>query len=161
PDPRVPALARYLAGALGALPADVQVLFLGLRGGLHRAWLPRVEPAGGLVRVLRPPVHPLLLRLLPDHPAGAGAGRKHQAAAQLDRRFDRAGQSMSGGRNTMRIQRKLLAQGLLAVLIAGAVAAATNPAAAQETEAATPPKLSWSFAGPFGTYDQAQLQRGL
>jgi len=62
----------------------------------------------------------------------------------------------------MCIQRKLFAQGLLAVLFAGAVAAGTNPAAAQDnTEAATPPKLGWSFAGPFGTYDQAQLQRGL
>jgi cytochrome c1 len=31
-------------------------------------------------------------------------------------------------------------------------------ALAQEAEA--PPRLSWSFHGPFGTYDQAQLQRG-
>jgi ubiquinol-cytochrome c reductase cytochrome b/c1 subunit len=61
----------------------------------------------------------------------------------------------------MRIQRKLLAQGLLAALVAGAAAAATNPAVAQDAEAATPPKLNWSFAGPFGTYDQGQLQRGL
>jgi cytochrome c1 len=34
-----------------------------------------------------------------------------------------------------------------------------EPAAAQE--AATPPKLSWSFAGPFGKYDVGQIQRGL
>jgi ubiquinol-cytochrome c reductase cytochrome c1 subunit len=27
-------------------------------------------------------------------------------------------------------------------------------------ESATPPRQSWSFAGPFGKYDQAQLQRG-
>ena len=31
-------------------------------------------------------------------------------------------------------------------------------ALAQEAEA--PPRLHWSFHGPFGTYDQAQLQRG-
>jgi cytochrome c1 len=61
----------------------------------------------------------------------------------------------------MRIQRNLLAQSLLALLVAGAVAGKVNSAAAQEAEAATPPKLSWSFWGPFGTYDQGQLQRGL
>jgi ubiquinol-cytochrome c reductase cytochrome b/c1 subunit len=32
------------------------------------------------------------------------------------------------------------------------------PASAQEADA--PPKLSWSFHGPFGTYDPGQLQRG-
>src|ERR1700686_919443 len=31
---------------------------------------------------------------------------------------------------------------------------------AQEAEPAAPPRQHWSFAGPFGTYDQAQLQRG-
>jgi ubiquinol-cytochrome c reductase cytochrome b/c1 subunit len=61
----------------------------------------------------------------------------------------------------MRVQRNLLAQSLLAALVAGAVAATAKPAAAQGAEDTTPPKLSWSFAGPFGTYDQAQLQRGL
>jgi ubiquinol-cytochrome c reductase cytochrome b/c1 subunit len=61
----------------------------------------------------------------------------------------------------MRIRQNLLAQSLLAALVAGAVATGTSPAAAQQTEAATPPKLSWSFAGPFGTYNEAQLQRGL
>src|SRR5579862_8000182 len=61
----------------------------------------------------------------------------------------------------MRIQRNLLAQGLLAVLVAGTVATAARPAAAQGAEDTTPPKLDWSFHGPFGTYDQAQLQRGL
>jgi cytochrome c1 len=47
---------------------------------------------------------------------------------------------------------------LLAVLFVTALAA---PAIAQEgPPAETPPKLSWSFAGPFGTYDTEQLQRG-
>jgi cytochrome c1 len=48
---------------------------------------------------------------------------------------------------------------LLALALAGAFAALIKPAAAQE--AATPPKLSWSFAGPFGKYDAGQIQRGL
>lgn len=33
-------------------------------------------------------------------------------------------------------------------------------AAAAESEAPTLPSVSWSFAGPFGTYDRAALQRG-
>jgi len=45
-----------------------------------------------------------------------------------------------------------------ALTLAGAVAAAALPALAAEQEA--PPKLKWSFAGPFGKYDEAQLQRG-
>jgi ubiquinol-cytochrome c reductase cytochrome b/c1 subunit len=61
----------------------------------------------------------------------------------------------------MRTLRKLLPQGLLAVVLAGGVAVGAKPAAAQGSDAATPPKLSWAFAGPFGTYDEAQLQRGL
>ncbi len=48
---------------------------------------------------------------------------------------------------------------LLALALAGAFVALIKPAAAQE--AATPPKLSWSFAGPFGKYDAGQIQRGL
>lgn len=48
---------------------------------------------------------------------------------------------------------------LLATVLAGSLAALGAPAAAQEHQV-PPPQLSWSFAGPFGTYDQAQLQRG-
>lgn len=48
---------------------------------------------------------------------------------------------------------------ILAVLLAGAVAALAAPALAQQ-EAETPPKLSWTFAGPFGAFDTGQLQRG-
>ncbi len=36
----------------------------------------------------------------------------------------------------------------------------TTQASAQEAEAPNPPMQKWSFAGPFGTYDRAQLQRG-
>jgi cytochrome c1 len=61
----------------------------------------------------------------------------------------------------MRIQRKLLAQALVTAFVAGVAAAPTDRAAAQGAEPATPPKLSWSFAGPFGTYNEGQLQRGL
>ena len=47
---------------------------------------------------------------------------------------------------------------VLALTFAVAVAALALPATAEEQVA--PPRLKWSFAGPFGKYDPAQLQRG-
>jgi cytochrome c1 len=51
---------------------------------------------------------------------------------------------------------------ILAAVLAAALAGATAPAAAQEHshEAPQPPRQKWSFSGPFGKYDRAQLQRG-
>ena len=51
---------------------------------------------------------------------------------------------------------------LNARLVALAVIAlsALVPAAACAAEAETPPRQKWSFAGPFGTFDRGQLQRG-
>jgi len=46
----------------------------------------------------------------------------------------------------------------LALGMALALGTAALPARAEEE--ATPQRLSWSFWGPFGSYDQAQLQRG-
>ena len=50
--------------------------------------------------------------------------------------------------------RSLLAVGALA----GALGVAAPASAAEETP--HPPHLSWTFAGPFGKFDRAQLQRG-
>jgi cytochrome c1 len=47
---------------------------------------------------------------------------------------------------------------VLGVLVALAATPAFHRAAAEEAE--TPPRIKWSFTGPFGLYDQAQLQRG-
>ena len=44
-----------------------------------------------------------------------------------------------------------------ALALAGALCGA---GAAVAQEAAAPPRQHWSFSGPFGLYDQAQLQRG-
>jgi ubiquinol-cytochrome c reductase cytochrome b/c1 subunit len=49
---------------------------------------------------------------------------------------------------------------IIALTLAGSLAAAAAPAMAQEHDAPQPPRLKWSFAGPFGKYDEAQLQRG-
>jgi ubiquinol-cytochrome c reductase cytochrome b/c1 subunit len=48
---------------------------------------------------------------------------------------------------------------LFALVLAGALLAIAQPASAQ-TEQVSPPRQKWSFAGPFGRYDEAQLQRG-
>ena len=54
--------------------------------------------------------------------------------------------------------------GLAGPLAPAALAQAESAGAAQPQDAAAenplPPTQSWSFAGPFGTYDTAQLQRG-
>jgi len=49
---------------------------------------------------------------------------------------------------------------IFALVLAGSLAAMVWPASAQLTEQVPPPRQKWSFAGPFGKYDEAQLQRG-
>ncbi len=49
---------------------------------------------------------------------------------------------------------------IFALVLAGSLTAIAAPASAQLTEQVPPPRLKWSFAGPFGKYDEAQLQRG-
>jgi cytochrome c1 len=53
----------------------------------------------------------------------------------------------------MKTIKTLIAVAALAGLTGGA-------ALAQSHEREIPPRQSWSFAGPFGTYDETQLQRG-
>ena len=55
----------------------------------------------------------------------------------------------------MKMQRSIFA-----LVLAGSLAAMALPASAQMIEQSPPPRLKWSFAGPFGKYDEAQLQRG-
>ena len=47
----------------------------------------------------------------------------------------------------------------LALVLAG-LGGAPERALAQEHDQPTPPRVKWSFSGPFGTFDRAQLQRG-
>jgi cytochrome c1 len=48
---------------------------------------------------------------------------------------------------------------ILALTLAG-FAAAASPVLAQEHDTPIPPRVKWTFSGPFGKFDQAQLQRG-
>ncbi len=47
------------------------------------------------------------------------------------------------------------------LLVACAVSASSSAIAQEQQHAPPPPRQSWSFAGPFGTFDRAQIQRGL
>ena len=49
---------------------------------------------------------------------------------------------------------------ILAAVLGLSLAGIVAPALAQEHDAPQPPRQKWSFAGPFGHYDRAQLQRG-
>jgi ubiquinol-cytochrome c reductase cytochrome b/c1 subunit len=49
---------------------------------------------------------------------------------------------------------------ILALTLAGFAAAASPVLAEDAHETPQPPKAKWSFSGPFGKFDQAQLQRG-
>jgi ubiquinol-cytochrome c reductase cytochrome b/c1 subunit len=49
---------------------------------------------------------------------------------------------------------------IIAFGLAGWLGMAVGPAIAQDHQAPAPPRVKWSFSGPFGTYDQGQLQRG-
>ena len=55
----------------------------------------------------------------------------------------------------MKMQRSIFA-----LVLAGSLAAMALPVSAQMIEQSPPPRLKWSFAGPFGKYDEGQLQRG-
>ena len=100
-DPRLRAVARYVAGALGDLPADLPPVLLDLRARLHRPRLSRLAAAGRRLRDRRAHPHRLLLPALPDHPAGrrpdraaeAAADQHHRSGARQDRGAARGGEA--------------------------------------------------------------------
>jgi cytochrome c1 len=53
-----------------------------------------------------------------------------------------------------------LTRTILALTAAASLAGAVAIPVVHAAEAPTPPQQTWSFAGPFGKYDQGQLQRG-
>jgi ubiquinol-cytochrome c reductase cytochrome b/c1 subunit len=57
-----------------------------------------------------------------------------------------------------------MARSVLALVLAGSLlglTAVAQPALAADEHSPAPPRVKWSFSGPFGKYDRAQLQRGL
>jgi ubiquinol-cytochrome c reductase cytochrome b/c1 subunit len=51
----------------------------------------------------------------------------------------------------------MMQRSILALVVAGVLAGASPSVAAEQVQ---PPRQKWSFSGPFGHYDRAQLQRG-
>ena len=114
-------------------------------------------------------VDALLVRLLPRHPADPRHHREAAAAARVDRgRLPRPLRHGRGGHGARRDQQagRMSGEGatmLKTTLLAAAAALGllAGPALAQEHEAAPVTDFRFSFEGPFGRFDQAQLQRGL
>ena len=151
--------------------------------GRHRPRLSRLAAAGRRLRHRRAHPDRLLLRPLPHHPAAprpdreaeAAAGQHHRSGARQERG---AAPARATRREARRMSRALLrAAAVVALVVRGAVvaaqAAAPLPAAAAQAPATAarrrgrrphfPPEAGdadWSFAGFFGTFDAAQLQRG-
>src|SRR5262249_56100449 len=90
PHPRLPAVARYLEGALGALSPALSPVLLGLRDRLRRSRLARLQAPGRQLRADRAHLHGLLLRFFPGDSADPRQDRKNQAAAELDFRIGAA-----------------------------------------------------------------------
>ena len=180
----LPALARYVAGALGGLPPDLPPVLLDLRPGLLRPRLSRLAAGGG--RLCHRLAHPdrLLLPALPGHHAGPRPDRAAEAAAGQHHRSGarEIGAWRAGARRGRRIVSlfrkdpaavtRAARHGLIAMIAALGVGLGAFQAAAQdegaghgdaaaEGEAETmhyplkkPELLDWSFAGVFGTYDR-------
>src|SRR5262245_34383724 len=140
------------------------MVLLDLRGDMHRARLSRLAGAGGLVPHLRPHLHRLLFCLLspghafgwPDRKAERAAGQHRRARASAKRRI---AQACSGGGRLMRSALLLAASGAL-LLTSASVSAAEDAATPSNNHGPKIAAQHWSFAPPFGSYDNAQLQRG-
>src|SRR4029077_20889294 len=68
---------------------------------------------------------------------------------------------IGSGRQGVRMAKNMnmnMQRTILAFAFAGLLATIAVPASAEDQ--VSPPRLKWSFAGPFGKYDEAQLQRG-
>src|SRR5215831_16898459 len=81
------AMARYLAGAFGQLPAALPAVFVHLLRRRHWTRLSRLTGAGGWLCDRGTHSHHLLFRLLLCDSAAAGPVRENQAAAEFDLRI--------------------------------------------------------------------------
>src|SRR6476659_1236069 len=177
--PVIRAVARYLARALDELPADLQMVLLGVRGHMGHARLSRLPAAGRHLSRAGAHFHCLLFPVFSRGDASGGMDRETESSAWQHHRIRaRAGGGAAGhaatcaappyagagAMTTLPLHGIAGAAGLavaLAVPLGPALAADEAPPA---VEAANhEPSIdaqSWSFTGPFGVYDNAQLQRG-
>ena len=129
-------LAVIGLGYLGSQPPEGgYVIAARILTAYYFVFLLIILPLLGLFETTKPLPNSISEAVLP-----AGARRRRR------RRFRRL--SMNAHRSIV----------LAITLAASLSAAAVRTASAQEAEA--PPRQHWSFHGPFGSYDPAQLQRG-
>src|SRR6478752_981263 len=189
-DPVLHSVARHLEGALDQLSAYLQMVLLGVRGDVDWARLSRLAAARRLVSDRRAPAHVLLFRVLSGGHAGSrldresetASGQHHRGCARPRRPANRGytvrhidadatsacakAEARRGGAVMTLSSRKLASMivggaALLALSLSGA-AFAKNEATSTEPSNHEPDieAQSWTFSAPFGTYDNAQLQRG-
>ncbi len=116
------------------------------------------KPAGGRLCDLVAHSDGLLLPALPGDPAADRTSREPEAAAAIDCRRG-AGQEEACGRacrviggKTMKMLKTLAIAGSVLAALAGGAMAAEGQKPAKD--------IAFSFEGPFGHFDRAQLQRG-
>ena len=128
-------------GWLGSKPPEGNyVLFARIFTVYYFAYFLVILPMLGKVEKTKPLPNSITESVLAGGRADRGVG-----AAALGRKSVRAAMAMT---------RTVLA-------LAVSLAALAPAALAQDHDTELPPKNRWSFAGPFGKFDQGQLQRGL
>ena len=152
-DPGLHALARHLEGALGALPAALSPVLLAVRDHLHHAGLARLQAADGHLRHPGAPVHGLLFRRSSWSSCRcSGYSRRPSRCRTRFRNRSWAPRRERGNGHEITAHHLRARSRRLAGRAGGARRGLH--------EEVTPPREPWSFAGPFGKYDPAQLQRG-
>src|SRR5262249_41428459 len=146
-----PAVARHVTRTVSQLPAALPPISVHLLCCGGWPWLSGLAGADRRFCDRDAHSHSLLFCVLLLHFIPARLVRENQAGAEFDTTAGRVG--FQGAASMNRYNRLALA-----LALAGALCGISVAARAQEADA--PPRLHWSFSGPFGLYDSAQLQRG-
>ena len=134
PGARLPALARHLAGEVGVVSPALPAVLLGVRAGVPRARLARLEAGRRRLRDRGAHPHRLLLHPLPHHLAAARPDRDAAAAAELD---------LGSGAEEVARRPRCCSLSVSAARCSPAPGRRRSP----PTDAPHPPRNKWSFAG--------------
>ena len=164
PDPVLRAVARYLQGALGHVPADVQVVLLAVRHQLPAADVVRRAGAGAKVHSgrSRSPTR-RSSRWSTTSSTSSSSCRCSDGSRSRGRCpiRSRSGAQAPGSGHDVTLQDRTRMIKITTIFAAALIGLGLTGAPAMAQEEATPiVKQHWVFAGPFGTFDQNQLQRG-
>ena len=162
--PRLPAVARHLAGALGDYRPLYRQFFWIFVAGLPRARLARLEAGRRRLRDRRAHPDRLLLRPLPHHPAAARLDRDAEAAAELDLRggAEEGADGASGPAPTAASARGRPMIDRVSPSLSPARCSACRRASRRRRSTTRRSRRARSgrSPAPFGNFDRGQLQRG-